>query len=91
MMTLQFKTCMIALTTPRHERIPSRKVVLPGSAGILPAWTTAGLRPVAGWKPALPGTSRGNFHGKGGNRDIAENSDLDRRTEAPTTQEAMTS
>ena len=27
-------------------------------AGILPAWTTAGLRPAAGWKPALPGKAR---------------------------------
>ena len=28
---------------------------LPGSAGLWPAWTTAGLRPVAGKMPALPG------------------------------------
>ena len=33
----------------RHE------AACPGSAGILPAWTTAGLRPVAGKMPALPG------------------------------------
>ena len=26
-----------------------------GSRASLPAWTTAGLRPSAGWKPALPG------------------------------------
>ena len=27
-----------------------------GSAGILPAWKLGGLRPIAGWKPALPGS-----------------------------------
>ena len=37
----------------------------PGSAGILPAWTTAGLRPVAGQRPALPG-HRSQGHALGG-------------------------
>ena len=33
----------------------------PGSAGILPAWTIAGLRPVAGKMPAFPGTAALRF------------------------------
>ena len=42
-------------------KVVRREVAFPGSAGILPAWTTAGLRPAAGWKPALPGVARGLF------------------------------
>ena len=50
---------------PRRMKVVLREVAFPGSAGILPAWTTTGLRPAAGWKPALPGTSQRDFHGKG--------------------------
>ena len=43
--------------TPQYDMKAARRheAACPGSAGILPAWTTAGLRPVAGRRPALPG------------------------------------
>ena len=41
---------------PRNMKVARHHgAACPGSAGILPAWTTAGLRPVAGQRPALPG------------------------------------
>ena len=55
---------------PRNVKgVRRREAACPGSAGILPAWTTAGLRPVAGQRPALPGdtiTAIQNPHGPAG-------------------------
>ena len=52
---VQPETRMVELTTSPHERLRHREDGPPGSAGILPAWTTAGLRSVAGGTHALPG------------------------------------
>ena len=43
--------------SPRYQEDHRRLgiVDLLGSRASLPAWTTAGPRPIAGWKPALPG------------------------------------
>ena len=50
-----FKTRMVGLTTPSNEGTPRCGAGFPGSAGVPPAWTMAGLRPAAGRMPALPG------------------------------------
>ena len=64
---------IVGPTIPQHERGWQSRSGFPGIAGILPAWTIAGLRQVvhfrppagAGKMPALPGrTSGAYFHSK---------------------------
>ena len=64
----QVQTFMLAATQhpPRSMKgVPCCGAGFPGSAGILPARTIAGLRPAAGRMPALPGgRPRACFHSK---------------------------
>ena len=63
-LSFSMQMCLILVTgfalaeTPAAHRLVTRLAALPKNtrqAGILPAWTIAGLRPVAGKMPALPG------------------------------------